>query len=278
MSDAATPATKEAGNDALAKEDFEAAIEIYTRALSDTPDDEKLHSNRSLAYYRLHKFEKAIEDADEVIRIAPTWERGYVRKALAMDKLGSSDEDVLAVYEAGALRVPHSILLARAVVGLRERLILDSKGPTPHRPPQAPDQGSNENEVPRVSWKEDELARHYAERGVMYARMKIDQPDTPFLVYDEHLAKNHNLIGTVTDKTKPPDFVDIDELRGKLGIVKAQQERELASEKAGTTNGASGLSTQDTEEGSNFEVKRQQLYRSEGDIFRQIQHNSAADA
>ena len=47
----------------------------------------------------------------------------------------------------------------------------------------------------RVTWNEDILAKHARERGVLYGTMKIDQPDTPFLVYDADKAENRRLGG-----------------------------------------------------------------------------------
>ncbi|GBG31328.1 Tetratricopeptide repeat protein 1 [Hondaea fermentalgiana] len=275
-------ASREAGNEALGNGEFARAVEIYSRALVADPEDEKLYSNRSLAHYRQDNFKAAIADADEAIRLKPTWERGYVRKALAMEKAGASDEEVLAVYEKGALEVPHSMLLARAVVGLRERVILDALPPSTSDAKEEVDADAEdgEKEESRVSWREDEIARHYAERGVMYARMKIDQPDTPFLVYDEDLARDKNLIGTVTDKSQPPEFVDIDALREKLGLVQvAQQEQQeqqrtqLQEEQCKSQEGQRGNEVSAT---SDFESKRKQIYRVEGDVFRSVQGASAA--
>jgi hypothetical protein len=44
---------------------------------------EALHarSNRSVALLKLKKIAKAMEDAEECIRLRPEWEKGYIRKA-----------------------------------------------------------------------------------------------------------------------------------------------------------------------------------------------------
>jgi len=199
----------------------------------------KLNADNSNRYYRANEFSKAVQDAEEAIRLKPDWEKGYIRKALALSKMGTkiSKEQILAVYEEGALKVPHSTQLARATVGLREELFLLR---------EKQENASLERSIGegRVTWNENELARHHAERGIMYARMKIDHPDTPFLVYDEEMTENRNMIGTISNKDAEPEFVDIDELQAKLGLLEVEQNCAEA-----------------------FDEKRQEHYKNEAKAF-----------
>ena len=50
---------------------------------------------------------------------------------------------------------------------------------------------------PRVTWNEALLARDEAARGVLYGTMKINEPDTPFLVYDEEMAERDGIVGEI---------------------------------------------------------------------------------
>ena len=39
-----------------------------------------LYSNRCTAYIALEQYERAMEDADECVRLQPTWAKGYLRR------------------------------------------------------------------------------------------------------------------------------------------------------------------------------------------------------
>jgi len=49
-------------------------------------------SNRSAALLQLSKTAKALADAEECIRLRPDWDKGYFRKAAALEALGRMDE------------------------------------------------------------------------------------------------------------------------------------------------------------------------------------------
>jgi hypothetical protein len=50
--------------------------------------------------------------------------------------------------------------------------------------------GKNDSPQPRIRWDESALARHRKDRGVRYGTMKIDEPETPFLVYNREVSPN----------------------------------------------------------------------------------------
>ena len=59
----------------------------YTDALRLQPEvSYKLYSNRSLAYAKANRFDAALADAQTVIKLHPTWSKGYWR--LGMAQLG----------------------------------------------------------------------------------------------------------------------------------------------------------------------------------------------
>ena len=74
---------KLAGNKAMASRDFELAIEKYTEAINTLPTNAIYHANRAAAYSSLKKFDEAVRDAEEAIRLDPAYSKGYSRLAFA---------------------------------------------------------------------------------------------------------------------------------------------------------------------------------------------------
>lgn len=254
---------RERGNRDLGEGRFLEAVEKYSsglrRACGAVKDPDgvsqkgKLLSNRSLAYYRLGEWDAALRDAEETIVSDPQWEKGYIRKALVLIKMDAPEEVVLQCYEDGLKNVPASTALAVAANGASKETNFVPK----EKSNIVLKEGHQEQEPhgDRVSWNEESLAKHQSERGVLYARMKIDQPDTPFLVYDEELASNQNLIGTVKDRHSEPEFVDIADLQAKLGILQVDQ--------------AKGMNIVGDKSASVFEQRRKEIYKKEGQTFKE---------
>lgn len=76
-------------------------------------------SNRSAALLQLSKTGKALADAEECIRLRPDWDKGYFRKAAALEALGRMEEVgaeggdrmcAAAVGRRGAVRAPLAIV------------------------------------------------------------------------------------------------------------------------------------------------------------------------
>ena len=47
-----------------------------------------LYSNRCTAYIALEQYEKAMEDADECVRLQPSWAKGYLRRGSVFFRMG----------------------------------------------------------------------------------------------------------------------------------------------------------------------------------------------
>ncbi|KAG7898300.1 hypothetical protein KL935_004450 [Ogataea polymorpha] len=75
---------KTQGNAAFSAKDYDKAIEYFTKAIevSSTPNH-VLYSNRSACYASLKKYEEALKDAQECVKINPSWAKGYNRVAAA---------------------------------------------------------------------------------------------------------------------------------------------------------------------------------------------------
>eukprot|EP01065_Artemidia_motanka_P024228 TRINITY_DN28874_c0_g1_i1.p1 TRINITY_DN28874_c0_g1~~TRINITY_DN28874_c0_g1_i1.p1 ORF type:complete len:680 (+),score=266.67 TRINITY_DN28874_c0_g1_i1:65-2041(+) len=94
---------KTRGNEALKEGQIDLAIALFSMGLELQPENEVLWSNRSAAYCRLRKYERAVEDADSVLRLKPGWARGHSRKAAALEGMKRFAE-ALPLYSA-ALRI-----------------------------------------------------------------------------------------------------------------------------------------------------------------------------
>lgn len=64
--------------------DFAQAIRLYTDALKREPNSHVLYGNRSVAYCRSGKFEKALQDAIKAREINPNWNKAYYRQGIAL--------------------------------------------------------------------------------------------------------------------------------------------------------------------------------------------------
>ena len=91
---------KEQGNVAFKEKDFEKAVEIFSQAIKENPDDHTLWGNRSAAALKLGKSADALADAETCIDLKPDWARGWQRKAYALQALGRKEEALVA-FEKG---------------------------------------------------------------------------------------------------------------------------------------------------------------------------------
>ena len=95
---------------------FSEALQAYLDALACGPGDAeevaKLHSNISAAYAKLEQCPQAIEAANQVVRLQPSWEKGYLRKAHALISLQQ--------YAEAAETIEQGLHRAKSTAGLSE--------------------------------------------------------------------------------------------------------------------------------------------------------------
>ncbi|XP_032222089.1 uncharacterized protein LOC116604176 [Nematostella vectensis] len=86
------------GNEMANLGNYQAAIELFTQAIKLDARDFRFFGNRSYCFDRLGQFEKALQDADVAISLAPDWPKGFFRRgrALAGLKLFSDAEGAFA--------------------------------------------------------------------------------------------------------------------------------------------------------------------------------------
>ena len=75
---------KELGNAAFSAGEHAAAIKHFTLAIRLDKTNHILYSNRSACHASVRDPTKALEDANECLRLAPTWAKGYSRKGAAL--------------------------------------------------------------------------------------------------------------------------------------------------------------------------------------------------
>ena len=80
------------GNDCFKKSEFEAAINLYTEAIKTCPLSKKtdlsiMYQNRAAALERLDKYEEAIKDCGESVRLNNRYGKSYDRRCKILKKI-----------------------------------------------------------------------------------------------------------------------------------------------------------------------------------------------
>lgn len=101
---------KELGTKAFGAKDFQKAIEHFSAAITESPFDHTLYSNRSACYYNLNQFAQALQDGEKCIEVKPDWGKGFQRRAMALHSMGKYDEAILD-YEKGIQLDPENAQL-----------------------------------------------------------------------------------------------------------------------------------------------------------------------
>lgn len=98
--------SKELGNAAFARKEYDQALEYYSGALlGDAAEKEKIFSNRSACLFQLGKYTDALVEATKAIKEKRTWSKGYFRAGRAAMEMEYYDE-ALEMFEKGLEREP----------------------------------------------------------------------------------------------------------------------------------------------------------------------------
>ena len=65
--------------------EFSAAYALYTQAIHLNPTSPTLYSNRSATLLSMNKLPLALNDANQAIKLDPTWSKAYRRKASVLE-------------------------------------------------------------------------------------------------------------------------------------------------------------------------------------------------
>ncbi|KAG5192246.1 hypothetical protein JKP88DRAFT_191255 [Tribonema minus] len=86
---------------AFAAKNYPVAEKLYSKGIETLPDA-MLYANRSAARAGLGRHAAALDDAEEALKLLPTYPKGYWRKGVACLGLGASHAaDALAAFQAG---------------------------------------------------------------------------------------------------------------------------------------------------------------------------------
>jgi stress-induced-phosphoprotein 1 len=66
-------AAREEGNTAFKNGDFAGAVRLYAEAIKRDPKDPRGYNNRAAAYQKLVAFPEALKDAEEAVKIDPSF-------------------------------------------------------------------------------------------------------------------------------------------------------------------------------------------------------------
>jgi len=105
---------KAKGNKAFSEKKYEEAIDYFTQAINIDSSNHVFFSNRSACYTSLGNYQKALEDAEQTIKLKSDWPKGYSRKGAALYGLGRLDEASDA-YNEGLKLDPNNALLKKGL-------------------------------------------------------------------------------------------------------------------------------------------------------------------
>ncbi|KAF6133908.1 hypothetical protein GIB67_040672 [Kingdonia uniflora] len=91
---------KAKGNAAFSSGNFTSAIQHFSQAISLSPTNHVLYSNRSASHASLHQYNEALADATKTVQLKPDWPKGYSRLGAAHIGLSAFD-DAIAAYTKG---------------------------------------------------------------------------------------------------------------------------------------------------------------------------------
>jgi tetratricopeptide (TPR) repeat protein len=127
-----SPATKKVaervknqGNDALKAGKIAEAATFYSQAIGLDPTNAAYFSNRSSAHATLGSLEKALDDAQQCIRLKPEWAKGHLRAGSALSAL-KRHQEAKEAYMAAQRCEPTNRQIAALLNTVNETIELES--------------------------------------------------------------------------------------------------------------------------------------------------------
>ncbi|KAI0278562.1 activator of Hsp70 and Hsp90 chaperone [Russula aff. rugulosa BPL654] len=119
-------ALKAEGNKAFAAKDYDSAIDLFSKALDLDQSNFVVWSNRSAAKAGKRDWDGALADADQCIKVNPTWPKGHARKGAALHGMRRYVEAIEA-YEAG-LKIEDTPALRKGLEEVKAAKAADERG------------------------------------------------------------------------------------------------------------------------------------------------------
>eukprot|EP00066_Takifugu_rubripes_P010047 XP_003977534.1 PREDICTED: small glutamine-rich tetratricopeptide repeat-containing protein alpha [Takifugu rubripes] len=98
---------KNKGNDQMKMENFSAAVEFYSKAITVNPHNAVYFCNRAAAHSKLGNYAGAVQDCEQAISIDPNYSKAYGRMGLALASLNKHSEAV-GYYQKALELDPHN--------------------------------------------------------------------------------------------------------------------------------------------------------------------------
>lgn len=103
---------REAGNVAFKAGQFADAVKQYTEAIKRLPSDPRGYNNRAAAYNKLAALPEALKDAEEAVKIDPTFVKAYLRQSTVLLGMKEPTKAMEACQAVSRFRKAASLHLA----------------------------------------------------------------------------------------------------------------------------------------------------------------------
>eukprot|EP00245_Coleochaete_scutata_P007860 TRINITY_DN23649_c0_g1_i1.p1 TRINITY_DN23649_c0_g1~~TRINITY_DN23649_c0_g1_i1.p1 ORF type:complete len:372 (+),score=95.77 TRINITY_DN23649_c0_g1_i1:151-1266(+) len=147
---------EKSGHAKFVDEDYEGAVDLYSEAIGEQPNNAGLYVSRAAAHIHLEAFTEAVADANKAIELDPSLPKAYLRKGIACFSL-EEFETAQAAFETGARLEPSNSSFRSWINKCQAKILAESGGApngvshnghaTPALPPQNGDEDHTAMEV-----------------------------------------------------------------------------------------------------------------------------------
>ncbi|XP_041060029.1 small glutamine-rich tetratricopeptide repeat-containing protein alpha-like [Carcharodon carcharias] len=116
------------GNEQMKVENYQCAVDYYTKAIELNPSNAVYYCNRAAALSKLGNYTGAVQDCEKAIAFDPSYSKAYGRMGLALASLNKYSEAVN--YYKKALELDPENESYRANLNIAEQKIKDAPSPT----------------------------------------------------------------------------------------------------------------------------------------------------
>jgi DnaJ family protein C protein 7 len=88
------------GNELFKAAKFSHASIAYGEGLKYDPSNPVLHCNRAACWWKLDRWEKAVDDCNEALRIQPNYTKALLRRAVSYSKVSNSNRACILILLA----------------------------------------------------------------------------------------------------------------------------------------------------------------------------------
>lgn len=86
------------GNELFKAAKFSDASIAYGEGLKYDPSNPVLHCNRAACWWKLDRWDKAVDDCNEALRIQPNYTKALLRRAVSYSKVSNSNSACILIF------------------------------------------------------------------------------------------------------------------------------------------------------------------------------------